>query len=348
MASVYYLYDDGLHIADDIVQKYSNQDQDVKDNYLAAVIIQRAYRGYVVRKEYKAVRNAAITVQRYVRGWLARYHLPDIVQEYYDKMCLRHYNNMATKIQCNWKGYMVRTEYNIKEIIREKQMSNVEKAEQKIEQKDEADEKKEESNTSNTYLFGSDNKRRDTDMFHKMKILEMLFDRHHLLSTTINKGVLHNNKELAEIEKVLSTFSWKDYMTELKRMYRKFYRKEKNEKYVYRYENKYLQRQEDLLRQRDKTKDVKDCFMVNYSLDNKNRFILKSQLPEEQYEKKIMYLGKYTAQSSNIVRSEDKTKNICDKDFVLTLKKIVRDSKVPPYYADFWYKECIAHTLKEI
>lgn len=84
-----------------------DQEASLKENHYAATIIQRTYRGYLIRKSYKKHREAIIVFQKYTRGWLIRYHLPDRLHEFWDSMCLKAYNKAATKLQALWKGYQV-------------------------------------------------------------------------------------------------------------------------------------------------------------------------------------------------------------------------------------------------
>lgn len=65
------------------------------------------WRGYAVRKKLKIMIKAAIVLQKYIRGFLTRYYLPDVLHRKYDEKCLELYNKMATRIQCAFKGYKV-------------------------------------------------------------------------------------------------------------------------------------------------------------------------------------------------------------------------------------------------
>ncbi|XP_076264218.1 spermatogenesis-associated protein 17-like isoform X2 [Rhynchophorus ferrugineus] len=193
MASVYYLLDDALHVPDYIVEKYLHQDKDVKSNYLAAVIVQRSYRGYVARRHYKNIRSAIIKIQKYIRGWLVRYKLPDILQERYDHMCLEHYNKMATKIQACWRGILVRHEMDIKNIINKRELTIDKRKSIKEEYSADTEDNSTNANQdkTNAILNGYSGMPLTND-FYKMKIVDILFDRHHLLSTKKIKGILDN------------------------------------------------------------------------------------------------------------------------------------------------------------
>ncbi|KAF7282519.1 uncharacterized protein LOC143198723 isoform X1 [Rhynchophorus ferrugineus] len=347
MASVYYLLDDALHVPDYIVEKYLHQDKDVKSNYLAAVIVQRSYRGYVARRHYKNIRSAIIKIQKYIRGWLVRYKLPDILQERYDHMCLEHYNKMATKIQACWRGILVRHEMDIKNIINKRELTIDKRKSIKEEYSADTEDNSTNANQdkTNAILNGYSGMPLTND-FYKMKIVDILFDRHHLLSTKKIKGIL-DNKELTEIEKIISRFSWKDYIKKQKKIYNKFYKMDKYRRYIYRFDEPSLMCQEDLLRLRDKRNDTVE--ITNCSMPMKTKeFILTSKVEQKPYERHLLKQGKYEIQNKNITRDEDKSRNICESDFKLVLKHVIERSNVAPYYADFWYKECFAHNLTEI
>lgn len=78
-----------------------------KQIYFAAVRIQRSFRGYRVRKTIKQWNKAATMIQKHVRGWLVRWHLPELYAYLLDLKYQRYYNTMATKIQALWRGYSV-------------------------------------------------------------------------------------------------------------------------------------------------------------------------------------------------------------------------------------------------
>lgn len=79
-----------------------------KHIYFAAVRIQRLFRGYRVRKTIKHWNGKATIIQKHVKGWLVRWHLPELYAELLDLKYQRYYNQMATKIQALWRGYSVK------------------------------------------------------------------------------------------------------------------------------------------------------------------------------------------------------------------------------------------------
>uniref|UniRef100_A0A6P7GEC1 Spermatogenesis-associated protein 17-like n=1 Tax=Diabrotica virgifera virgifera TaxID=50390 RepID=A0A6P7GEC1_DIAVI len=143
----------------------------------AAVIIQSFFKGIVVRAQIRRMNAAATVIQRYCRGWLLRYHLPDIMAKVYERMCIKQYNTAAIKIQARWRGYLVR-KYKIcvKEII--EMRHTAEKANKDI---------KEQLQRPFSEI-GLDEFQCNTK--DAQKVFEILFDRHHLLRTQHIEGVL--------------------------------------------------------------------------------------------------------------------------------------------------------------
>ncbi|KAH1010136.1 unconventional myosin-Vc [Dendroctonus ponderosae] len=345
MASVYYLFDDAIHLADDIVQEYSKQQTNLKENHYAATIIQRTYRGYLIRKSYKKHLEAIIVFQKYTRGWLVRYHLPDRLHEFWDSMCLNAYSKAAAKLQAVWKGYKVRQEIDIKKIMQARKMSehlakNMDDSSLDSKSSNENKDTERPTIVEDLSLGGVPlGKRKDLIQ----RIMELMFDRHHLLSTQIHQGVLQGSSELMEIEKIIKNLPWSEYMKKMRKLYYKHRESELNKKCTYIFTDKRMQYQEDLLKLRDKSRDIKDNDMGKCIADMRPPFNLSMKCQEAGYQKSLLSEGHYIKRETNIQRTEDKSKNISDQDFVLVLKQIVNECNIPPYYADFWYQECIGH-----
>ncbi|CAG9816283.1 unnamed protein product [Phaedon cochleariae] len=336
MASVYHLYEEVVHIEDDIVMKFKLHAVTAKKDHFAATKIQSVFRGYVVRKEMKKLNMAATLIQKHVRGWLLRYHMPDILQEYHDMVCFKYYNGMATRIQARWRGYKVRKyEICIKDHLEEQEQ--MKKANEDM-QKALTQQRSQGGNGSGVMDF-------EKEKIKIEKILKCIFNRHHLLRTQQKGGVLsiQGKDELSELEKLLKSVSWTDYMKNLRKLYNRL-SKEKNEN-QYKYSDKKSRKQEDLLR----TKEPSDISVQNGYLDkdiHEKPFIFSRKIEREPYERNITKTEKYKKVETKILRTFDKSLNISEHDFDLTvLKKAVKESDVPPYYIDFWFQKCFIHSL---
>ncbi|KAJ8929280.1 hypothetical protein NQ314_018035 [Rhamnusium bicolor] len=242
MASVYYLFEDALHSEENIVDKYKDHQYTAKMEHFAAVKIQSHYRGYLVRKEMKKLNRLATLIQKCVRGWLLRYHLPDILHEYYDTMCINLYNRMASKIQALWKGYTVRKTCSIKDIRARRErilQANEEMANALKEQRE-----------KNNML---------QQKLRSEKILQVLFDRHHLLRTHQKEGIFSKHDS--------ESTRWTDFMKKMRKMYNT-YNKEKGG-YQYTFNDKYLRKQEDLQRLKDPTNEIRQIINIDKNIHNK-------------------------------------------------------------------------------
>ncbi|KAG5898373.1 hypothetical protein JTB14_015805 [Gonioctena quinquepunctata] len=322
MASVYHLYEDAIHVQDDVINKYKEHAMFARKHHFAATGIQSVFRKFVVKKKIENLKRAATVIQKHVRGWLLRYHLPDMLHEYYDLKSLKLYNEMATKIQARWKGYQVRRyEVCIKDVLedRAKQLEADERIRQIFTQHRE----------SKGVSFNIEEGRRFVD-----KLLAALFDRHHLLSTHQKEGVLSikGQDELSELEKFLKSISWAEYMKKV----RKIYNSCANQREEHKFEYKELRKQECLV----------DKESMHKKVIHEKPFVLTTKIERKPYERLRAYTEQYTAPQTDVSRSFDVSKNISEKDFDLCVfKKCAKESNVPPYYIDFWLQECHLHNL---
>lgn len=83
------------------------QDQNSQELHRAATIIQTTYRKHAARSVHQKRVQAVVTLQKYIRGWLVRYHLPDHMAECYDQICQETYHRAALVIQATWRGFQV-------------------------------------------------------------------------------------------------------------------------------------------------------------------------------------------------------------------------------------------------
>ncbi|KAL1516935.1 hypothetical protein ABEB36_000764 [Hypothenemus hampei] len=354
MASVYHFLDDALHVAEDIVKNYEQQDQDLLKKHQAATLIQRTFRRYIAHNKYMNQMQATIVLQKYCRGWLVRCHLSKILKEFYDSLCQKQYNMAANKIQAAWKGKQVRKQYDITEVMKEKRKT-IEESQALMKPGNFGYEL---SDTDSLKQSITNNKNSDKDLNYnndvdetednlKTRILELMFDRHHLVSTEIRKGVLHCNEELKEIEKLLKTLPWKDFMKKRKKLYYKYLDMINQDQNHYIFQDKKMRKQEDLYRLRNKSNDLKRDSLEKIDVHPRKSFILNSKLSKQSYQRDLLLQGPYARREINITRTEDKSKNICDKDFILALRNVAKDCNIPPYYPNFWYEQCIGHYFTE-
>ncbi|XP_050518068.1 uncharacterized protein LOC114341320 [Diabrotica virgifera virgifera] len=334
MAHVYQFYEESQHTETVIVHSYKTYNEISNKIHRAAVIIQSFFKGIVVRAQIRRMNAAATVIQRYCRGWLLRYHLPDIMAKVYERMCIKQYNTAAIKIQARWRGYLVR-KYKIcvKEII--EMRHTAEKANKDI---------KEQLQRPFSEI-GLDEFQCNTK--DAQKVFEILFDRHHLLRTQHIEGVLSQTgtQELSELEKLLKLISWKDYIKEIHKIYYKLYVEKRP--YRYKFADKRLRKQEDLLRYKNEVEYKYSVKQEKIDLDNlekEKRFNLNAKIEYEPYERRITASGKYTKPIENITRIIDPSKNVSKTDFNLgVLKDLALKSNIPPYYINFWFEKCTCY-----
>lgn len=162
--------------------------------------------------------DAAIVLQKYIRGWLTRYHFPDLLHEIWDVRCVRRYNWAAAKIQAGWKGMsvsihtlygiktcrlhifrQVRQEIDIKRILEKKLMASSDYpliTDMELSQSSMLELEPLTStcalHPNNSNPSGGAQPRHEFGV--KQRILQLMFNRHHLLSTKQQQGVLACNQ----------------------------------------------------------------------------------------------------------------------------------------------------------
>ncbi|KAF2885940.1 hypothetical protein ILUMI_20235 [Ignelater luminosus] len=321
-----------------VIQKHATLEHIEKDRHFAALKIQRLFRGYVVRKEIAKWHRAATTIQRHIRGFLLRWHLPDMLQQYIDWSRLQYYNEMATKIQALWRGYIVRkNRVPVKDILETRQA--IEEANNKIQrQMKEAFENMEKI------------KSRQMEKEAREWVLYILFKLHHLIRTQVQEGIysLHGRKELSIIEELLQVLPLSEYMEELKKIYYSEIKREKSPR-AYIFKTRYLQKIEDNYRNRDRSQELKKSSIPLTTIKTPTKpFVLDKRLPKKPYERLALYTEKYTETGYDLSRTVDRTKHISDKDFDLhVLKKVKFEQKPPPYYIDHWSQMCEIHNIPD-
>lgn len=75
----------------------------------AAITIQRAVRGYLLRKRLNQLIQTALSIQRRWRGYLGRKQVQATLAEYNKRRRAEYFAAAATTIQRWWRGYFCRT-----------------------------------------------------------------------------------------------------------------------------------------------------------------------------------------------------------------------------------------------
>lgn len=302
MASLYHILVDIIRTEDDIGNECENAFRASWTYYFAAVRIQKVYRGYAVRKYLKLMHRAATIIQKTFRGWHVRYTLPDVLHEYFDKKCLNQYTEAATKIQALWRGYKVRaTEICIREILENKRQAF------------EANEK--------MRLMIADRRKKDRESCDEecKEVLEILFNRHHLLRTYQKEGLFseHGRHEMSLIEMFLHATPWTDYMGEIRREYMWHQSEVNNEP-----------------EERHFLKDMADILEPDKTIQKKP--LLFKKIERSSYERMIAMTAKYSPQSVASSKNVEVNKN--DSDLNVTTDQ-------EEYHPNFWYRQCKIHNM---
>ncbi|KAL3271430.1 hypothetical protein HHI36_021910 [Cryptolaemus montrouzieri] len=350
MASVYYLFDDATDIADSIIYSTEAKYELDKKRYFAALIIQRTFRGFAVRCEYKRCIHAAIVIQKHFRGYLLRLHLPEIATVAFRRKCLSIFNKMATKIQALWRGYWTRKTVKIEEIIAEKrEEQDAHDAIKKFFDKVFTKGPEIESDISLAFEDLTEEERYEKKVAKSSpEILKYLFEKHHLLRTYQIEGVLsiHKSKELSMLEKFLTQLDAKTYINNM----RKIYRETEEPKVDYMFTNKTARKLEDLIRLRNhregKMKMKHMYEEIDKPLIHSKPFIRTSKIKEKPYKRHLMSHEEYTGIKLPVFRDRVKP-DISRHDFNLSVHHIKKHAKdeLPPYYIDHWKKMCCDHNF---
>ncbi|XP_018329580.1 spermatogenesis-associated protein 17-like [Agrilus planipennis] len=192
MASVQLYVDFAECVINEIISRRSDYQKIEYKRHFAALIIQKVFRGYLVRKTIKRWNQAATTIQRWFRGWQLRWHLPEILRQNLELLRWRYYDQCATKIQALWRGYWVRKKIDIKAMIakrRELQAMN----EQTMQ------------TLQNAFRDLREQERMRDFIKKKMKTIRALQNMHHIIRTRDVEGVfsLHGTDKFSDIEKLI-------------------------------------------------------------------------------------------------------------------------------------------------
>lgn len=297
MASICHLYSELVRINDDIVLQYENSSNQWKNINVAAIRIQKLFRGYMTRKTLRSWNAAAIIIQKTFRGWRIRYQLPGVFHEYFDRICLEKYTNAASKIQALWKGYKTRKyEVCIPEIMRNKKESV-------------------ESNLQMRQILAEfHNRDRQSCENECREVLNVLFDRHHLLRTFQKASIFSSNEgnDLSQTEKLLNELPWLKYMKKLRKVHNKL------------------------------------CESENKKADDKKYVQMDKNCPNKSFKKIEAIFHK--KMSSKYLQTTFNRKRTCKKPidrqcFNLDVHHYTKLNEKNVYHLDFWYKYCKLHNL---
>lgn len=306
MASLYPILNTIFHTEDDIGVECEKCSSVSGRKYSAAVKIQKLFRGYSARKYLKIQHHAATLIQKTFRGWQVRYKLPDMMHEYFDRICLKQYTDAATRIQTLWRGYRVRKyEANIHQIMLDKRKAI-------------------EANEKMRHLINNCRKQdKENCVKECSEILSILFNRHHLLRTYQKEGLfsIQGSEELSQIEQLLNDTVWADYMENIRKIYAKYHTAED-----------------------DNTVESYSATSVEKMLESERNieqkpFVFK-KVDEQPYQKMITS----SLENSSKLLSPSKMTNLKWSEFNLNVNKIVKHDE-KPYRLDFWYRQCKIHNL---
>ncbi|CAG9855758.1 unnamed protein product [Phyllotreta striolata] len=329
MASIYPYYEESEHAEGIVFASCKVQNDFQAKLSWGATKIQSFFRGLKVRKQIEHMRKAAITIQKLVRGWLVRYHLPDRLQEYYDEICFRHYSKAAAKIQATWKGYVFRKfTFCIKDVLEERaRIAHADEEIHKLFQQPFNEFNKTPYKISEDYL---------------RQIYEILFDRHHLLRTKHIKGVLSNegSDELSILEQLIKVMPWNDFVRTIHKIYYNYMKMPKPVRY--KYSDKTLNKHEDFIRYM--LKNLPEV-IINWQMSQKVQdFKLTSKIEHESVGP-LLSKSRFVPPIKNPIRVLDSTQNVACRGFNLSIPHVNRikcglKKKPIDYHIDFWYEEC--------
>ncbi|KAJ3142803.1 spermatogenesis-associated protein 17 [Geranomyces variabilis] len=98
----------GVDIVDQFFLMASDAELHRDAEYNAAIVIQKAWRGFVVRNRLENLNMAATAIQRYHRGYRGRQLLEELIIARNTARRMAYYFDMAVRIQRIWRGYWTR------------------------------------------------------------------------------------------------------------------------------------------------------------------------------------------------------------------------------------------------
>ncbi|XP_063236641.1 spermatogenesis-associated protein 17-like isoform X2 [Bacillus rossius redtenbacheri] len=172
----------------------SDAEQNRLGEFLAARCIQSCYRGWLARKHFWMLHEAATRIQKVWRGYSGRKLFVSLLIARVEELSRRHFDTMATIIQKTWRGHVVRTRvfdyYLLRSWIRGVLGKNGELAQRMMVFKAEVE----------------DRMKDELEEEAREWVLFVLFKLHHLLRTHSQPGIysLQGSMELSDLERQLA------------------------------------------------------------------------------------------------------------------------------------------------
>lgn len=311
MASCNHLFEDAQHIIQNLVEENELIEYERNIRFHAALVIQKAWHQRKIKFEFVDRRQAAVCIQRWVRGHLVRINISRIIRNCIYEKRKSVYTAAAIKIQALWRGYQLRKKNNFHRDYMHRiqiQRNNIDLMNRMQEDLKKAEEIRQAR----------------IEMEAKNMILFIIFKLHHNLRTYSKEGVYsdHGTNILSKIEKLLASVKYTEYMNKVHAKYNKTYKNK-----IPHFMVPSLKTEENLLSHK-KPFSYDSRINVKYekALDNGKR-----------HEKRIKHIERSTALS----------KHVHEKDFDVTAKKVELKSDPPPYYVDFWRNGCEIHDIED-
>ncbi|PZC84950.1 spermatogenesis-associated protein 17 [Helicoverpa armigera] len=215
MATVYRLLPSAVDFYTELQERATNAENLRHDRFVAAMVINRYTRGYLVRKHVAWLAKNATIIQKAYRSHLARKFTRAALRRAVRLKHAKHYAKAATSIQALWRGHYSRRTKFCYRTYRRWLATVKERGERKAAEAAE---------------FGIRSRADDLRILEeeaRQWLAFVVFKLHHLLRTYVCAGVYSEpaTTELSEFEKLLKSIHYTEYMRRLKRKYDEFVRK---------------------------------------------------------------------------------------------------------------------------
>lgn len=195
-------------LSKEICDRYAYAQHCSQAEFLAARIIQSAFRGYSARKRFTFLDQQATVIQSHFRGYLARKFYSNLLESTVQEMYTYHYNKRARQIQGAYRGWRSRRlhfdYYKMRAWLRQIVLKNEE-----LEQETWA------------YFFEERNRKLEeiNDMAKKLCVF-IAKKLHHLLRTHQKAGIYSHTKcsALTNVERLLASFTFVRFNRDTRQM----------------------------------------------------------------------------------------------------------------------------------